>query len=359
MLNLIIFATTIKKTNMKIVKYLFFLLLLAIIGGAVYVATLDGDFKVEESREIAAPSEVLFETINEYKTWEKWGPWMDDADDMIMDYPEKTSGVGGSYAWISEKQGSGEMETMKTVPFTSIDQNIVFKTPMGESKSDVYWTFEKTEDNKTKVTWGMKGTKSFMEKAYWATQDSSMTAMLRPMYARGLEKLEAYTGELMKVYSIHVDGVTEHGGGFYMYSATASSISAIPEKMSQMLPAVGTYMKQNNLPKTGMPFTLYNEYNQDLGTAIFSTAIPTRDKVVTPKDSQVLCDFLPRQKAVKATLKGDYTNLKEAWEATYAFISKNGLEINTDAAPFEVYRVDMMSQPNPAEWVTEIYVPVK
>jgi effector-binding domain-containing protein len=344
---------------MKIVKYLFFLLLLVIIGGSVYVATIDGKFQAEESRVIDAPDELLFATINEYRTWEKWGPWMDESDDFVMEYPEKTSGEGASYSWKSETQGDGKMETVKVSPFTSIDQNITLVTPMGESKSNVYWKFEKIEGKKTKVTWGMKGEQSFMAKAYWATQDSTVSQMLRPMYQRGLEKLDVFVNEKMKQYSIHVDGITEHGGGFYMYSATASSIAVIPEKMKEMIPAVDTYMKQNNLPQTGMPFTLYNEYNEEQGTAIFSTAIPTRDKVVTPKESAVLCDFLPRQKVVKTTLKGDYNNLKEAWGAGYKYISENNLELNTESVPFEVYRVESTLQPNPAEWVTEIYIPIK
>ncbi len=343
---------------MKILKYLFFLLLIVLIGGAVYVATISGEFQVEESRVINAPDELLFNTINEYKTWDKWGPWMDESDDLIMEYPEKTSGEGASYSWKSETQGSGKMETNKVAPFTSIDQDITFITPMGESKSDVYWKFEKTEDNKTKVTWGMKGTQSFMEKAFWATQDSTISQMLRPMYARGLEKLETFATEKMKEYMVHVDGVTEHGGGFYMYNATASSIAAIPEKMGQMLPAVFGYMKQNNLPMTGKPFTLYNEYNEEQGTAIFSCGIPTRDKVVTPKESPILCDFLPRQKAVKTTLKGNYTNLKEAWETAYKYLKDNNLEPNADSAPFEVYVTDPSQQLNPANWITEIYVPI-
>lgn len=344
---------------MKIVKYLFFLLLLVIIGGAVYVATINGDYQVEESRVIDAPDELLFSTINEYKTWDKWGPWMDESDDFIMEYPEKTSGEGASYSWKSETQGDGRMETKKVSPFTGIDQGITFITPMGESKSDVYWKFEKLEGKKTKVTWGMKGTQSFIEKAFWVTQDSTLSQAIKPMYSRGLEKLDAFVNEKMKKYSVHVDGITEHGGGFYMYSATASSIAAIPDKMAQMLPAVSTYMKQNNLPQTGMPFTLYNEYNEEQGTSIFSTAIPTRDKVVTPKESSVLCDFLPRQKVVKTTLRGDYINLKEAWETGYKYIGDNNLEPDTEAAPFEVYQVDPGVQPNPAEWITEIYIPIK
>lgn len=44
----------------------------------------------------------------------------------------------------------------------------------------------------------MKGEQSFMEKAFWATQDSTISQMIKPMYARGLEKLDAFTDEKMK-----------------------------------------------------------------------------------------------------------------------------------------------------------------
>ncbi|MDY8134138.1 SRPBCC family protein [Aquimarina sp. 2201CG5-10] len=344
---------------MKIIKYLFFLLLLAVLAGGVYIATIDGDFQVEESRVINAPDELLYETINEYKTWDKWGPWMDESDDLIMVYDNKTSGEGASYSWKSEIQGNGKMETLKAAPFSSIDQKITFITPMGESISDVYWKFEKIEGKKTKVTWGMKGTQSFMEKAFWATQDSTLSQNLRPMYKKGLEKLDTYTQEAMKKHSVNVDGVTEHRGGYYIYTATVSSFAEIPVKIGQMLPAVKAYMDENNLPQTGMPFTIYTEINNEQGTSIYATGIPTREEVITPPDSKILCNLLPKQKVVKTTLKGDYINLKEAWEAGFTYIKENNLELNTESPGFEVYRTDPGLQPNPAEWITEIYIPVK
>jgi len=118
-------------------------------------------------------------------------------------------------------------------------------------------------------------------------------------------------------------------------------------------------MMNNNLPQTGMPFSLYNEYNTELGTSIYSVGIPTRSKVDTPKDAKILCGQLPKQKVIKTTLKGDYKNLKEAWDAGYDYIAKNSLEINEESPAFEVYKSNPDLQPNPAEWITEIYIPIK
>jgi len=348
-----------KTTNMKVIKYLFFLLLLTIIGGAVFIATKDGKFQIEENRIINAPDELLFDTVNEFKTWEEWGPWMDISDDLVMNYAEQTSGEGSSYNWSSETQGDGSMKTIKTIPFTNIDQNITLVTPMGETNNKVYWKFEKLEGKKTKVTWGMKGEQSFMEKAFWMTQDSTLSQNLIPMYQKGLKKLDHYAHKKMKEYAIHIDGEVEHGGGFYMYTATASSIPSIPQKMEQMFPLVTEYIRQNNLPQTGMPFTVYNEFNQEQNTAIYSTGIPIREKVITPSDSNILCGFLPRQKTIKVTLKGDYANLKEAWMAGYKHITKNGLEAETTSAPFEIYKTAATIQANPAKWMTDIYIPIK
>ncbi|MFC5046491.1 GyrI-like domain-containing protein [Aquimarina hainanensis] len=344
---------------MKIIKYLFFLLLLIVIGGSVYIATIDGEYQIEESRIIDAPDELIFNTVNEYKTWEKWGPWMDMSDDLIMSYPNQTSGENASYSWKSETQGDGSMKTVKIAPFSSIDQKITFITPFGESGSDVYWKFEKIAPKKTKVSWGIKGEQSFMEKAFWVTQDSTLSANIRPMYKRGLEKLEAYMQKQMDVYTINVDGVTEHNGGYYMYSATASSITGIVPKIQELSQAVKTYIRENEIPQTGMPFTLYNEYNKEQGTAIFSVGIPTRDQVVVPNESTVLCNSLPQQKVTKITLTGDYKNLKEAWEAGLTYMAENNLEMNEESPAFEVYRINPDLNPNPAAWVTEIYIPVK
>lgn len=344
---------------MKILKYLFFLLLIVIIGGAIYFATKDGSFDVAETKVINAPAEVVYNNVKDFKSWPQWGPWMEEDENMKIDYAEKTEGEGASYSWTSEAVGDGSMKTVKVIPNKEIQQEIVFNTPMGDSKSDVYWYFEETENpGQTKVTWGMKGEQSFMEKVFMSFQEDDMETGISTMFASGLNNLEEVVEESMKQYAINVDGITRYSGGYYMYNTTAAKQSEIGDKMGPMLGQVMGYMQQNNIQSSGMPFTIYNNIDEANGAVIFSAAIPIKDRVITPDGSPVLTGFMESTTAVKTTLKGDYTNLPEAYEATKKYIAENNLEMDTNANMFEVYATDPGEVPNPSNWITEIYIPV-
>ena len=91
---------------------------------------------------------------------------------------------------------------------------------------------------------------------------------------------------------------------------------------------------------------------------IMSQAIPVQNKVTVTGDSNVLCGYIPKTKVLKTTLKGNYTNLTKAWEVTMKHLAENNME-QSDILPFEIYQTDPGKVPNPADWVTEIYIPIK
>lgn len=343
---------------MKILKYLFFLLLIVIIAGSIYIATKDGDYQVEETKVITAPVEMVFQEVNELKNWENWEPWSAEANDMIIEYGAKTSGDSATYSWKSESAGDGEIKTIAAKPYSEIEQEITFKTSFGESTSDVYWEFKEIE-NGTEVTWGIKGHQSFMEKLAFTFQEQSISEMMRPKFQKGLNNMESVILNKMDKYTINVDGVIQHGGGYYMYTTTASKISQVDEKMAPMFTEVSTYMDENGIEKNGNPFVLYNDWNETSGTAIFSAGIFTSSEVITPAESEILNGFIPNQKVLKTTLKGDYKNLKEAWDTAYKYIAENDLEVIEDAQNFEVHLTSPDQVANPAKWITHLYITVK
>lgn len=341
-------------TKMKALKYILFLLLILIIGLSIYIAVQPNEFEVSRTRTIEAPTPVIYNNVIDFKNWEAWNSWTEANPDMKMTFPEQTKGIGGSYSW-NDKDEIGTMKTIETTANESIKQRMQYADL---PPSDVLWTFKPNEDGSTDVTWTISGKDlPFGFKAYTIFM-GGMEKEIAPHYERSLEKLESIVKESMKVYTINIEDITEYGGGFHMYKTTSATRINISQIMGKQFGEIMSYMTQNNIVANGMPLTIYNEINTENGSVIMSNAIPVRDKVNFKSASEVLCGYMPKTKVLKTTLKGNYTNLPEAWEATMSYLAANSLE-QSDLKPFEIYTNDPGNFPNPADWITEIYIPIK
>jgi hypothetical protein len=58
---------------MKFLKYLLLLVLVVIIGVLLFGAMQPSNYDVSRSKLIKAPVSSVYNTINDLKTWEKWG----------------------------------------------------------------------------------------------------------------------------------------------------------------------------------------------------------------------------------------------------------------------------------------------
>lgn len=339
---------------MKAFKYILFLLLIAIIGISIYIAVQPNSFEVTRTRTIKAPAAVVYSNVIDFKNWEAWSSWAEEDPDMTITLSDKTEGIDGSYSW-EDKDGIGTMLTTDAVLNKSIEQKMQFA---GFPSSEIIWDFKPNDDGTTETTWTISGKDlPFGFKAF-STLMGGMEKQIGPHYERSLEKLDSIVQESMKIYSVKIDGVTEYGGGFYMYKTTSATSTNISQIMGKQYGEIMGFMTQNNIVANGMPFTIYNEMNAENGSVIMSNGIPVRDKVNVDGASEVLCGYIPKTKVLKATLKGNYTNLTDAWGKAMAHLEKNNFE-QSEIKPFEIYTNDPGNFPNPANWVTEIYIPIK
>lgn len=340
---------------MKALKYILFVLLIAIIGTSIYIAVQPNEYAFSRSRIINAPASVLFNKVNDYKSWPSFSPWIEQEPNATLTYGEKTVGVDGSYGWKGDILGEGSMNTIAVEKDKAINQQITFIKPL-ESESDINWRFEPTDEG-TKVTWGMEGEQDFMTKMY-TTFAGSIEENTAEDFNRGLFKLDSVVTADMKVYSIIINGITEHSGGYYLYNTASSKILDLESKIQDMMPQVVMFANKNNIAIAGAPFINYHNWDEANNTVMFSCCIPTTEKIITT-ESGILTGQLPTFKAVKTTLKGDYSNLKEAWDKAMAYISENNMEIIMNGPMIESYLTDQSKSPNPADWITEIYIAIK
>lgn len=340
-----------KFSLLKYLKYFVFLLLAAVIAVAIYGAVLKSDYEFQRSRIIKAPAEVIFEQVNDFKTWENWSPWLEKDPTMVTSYKDTASGVGATYNWKG-KDESGFIKTISTTPNKEIMQQIDF----GKGHvAEVYWNFNEVDEG-TEVTWGMRGKISFGEKFYWLLKGGIEKNMI-PIYDSGLQLLEQHIITELEKHSFEAIGAVDYGGGFYLYQTVSCQIQEIEQKMNEMFPVIVAYMAKNNIEASGKPFTLNHKWDEQNNTAMFSACIPVKERVITT--AEVLTGYLKPQRTFKTIFKGDYKFANEAWETAYAELVAQGFTEIPGAEPFEFYVVAPNDSKNPAKWVTEIYIPIK
>ncbi|MCX7550528.1 SRPBCC family protein [Xanthomarina sp. F2636L] len=339
---------------MKALKYILFLILIFIIGLTIYIAVQPNSFEVKRSRIIDAPVEVVYNNVIDFKNWETWSPWVEKDPETMITLDEQTKDIGGSFSW-TDSDGKGSITTTQTSAFSSIDQKLQF----GDyPSSDIHWEFAPSAENKTEVSWIMNsGNIPFMFKAY-AIFSGGFDKMIGPDFERGLEKLDNAVVASMQVYSIKVDGITQYGGGFYLYNTASAKMDNFEIIMQNMLSKVNTYVQENNITTAGPPFILYHKWDEENNAVMFSCCVPTTNKVITT-ENDILTGQLAPFKAIKTTLRGDYGNLKEAWQTTMDYIPKNGLIVQEQGPMLEVYVSNPTKTPNPANLITEIYLAVE
>ena len=339
---------------MKFLKYILLLLLIAIIGFSIYIAVQPNSFEVTRTKTIDAPQAVVYNNVIDFKNWESWSYLTEDQPETIITLAEKTKGINGSYAWQNNK-GNGSMTTVKTNLNTSITQKMQF----GDlPESEVNWNFKTNEDRSTEVTWTITGKNLTFKFKMLSALMGGMEKQIGPHFKSGLTKLDSVLQAEMKVYTINVKGITAHSGGYYLYNSTSGKFGTYKENMKAMLPKLGAYALTHNIVRAGAPFILYHKRDEENDAVIFSSCIPTNSKIVLD-EPDILTGKLESFKAVKTVLKGDYANLKEAWETTMTYITENNLEMIEGGQMLETYINNPTDNPNPADWITEIFVAIK
>src|SRR5688500_6155200 len=150
------------------------------------VATRPDTYRVERSAVVAAPPEVVFQYVNDFRQWEQWSPFEKMDSLMRKTFEGPSSGVDARYHWKGNRRaGEGRMRIAESEPARRIAIDLQFIEPF-ESTSRTTFTFEPVA-NGTRVTWGMAGEHTTMGKAI--SLFASMDDMIGKEFDEGLAKL--------------------------------------------------------------------------------------------------------------------------------------------------------------------------
>lgn len=337
---------------MKIVKYVFLLLLLAVIAVTVFIATQEGKYDIKKERVINVPKAVLYNYINDFKNWENVGILTNSDTTVVYTYSENSSGKGAQMSWKKDNS-TGKIETVKLAENDSIMQNAV----VDDLNSEISWTFKDTLKS-TKVTLRLKGNLSFLEKANALLKGGSNEKMEASL-EKGLNNIDNFLVKELSIFDIDVkDELVTKTGAFYLGHLVNSKIEDINKKAAEYFPKLQDFVKTNKIVTNGSPFILYKSFDKTQGNASYLICIPIKEEIFTTPGSEFEGGNLLPFTALKTTLKGDYSHLRKAWAKAEKHIADKALQENTTGQYVEMYSKGVTKTKKPSEWVTDIYIPI-
>lgn len=336
---------------MKIIKYVLLLIFLFAIAATVFVATQEGKYNIKKEKVIDVPQPLVFDFINDYRNWENVGILTNNDTTAVFAYSQRTAGTGAASTW-KLNDISGRIKTVKTTENKSIVQRAV----IDGLPSNIVWSFDKTEGG-TKVTVDITGELSFAEKANAAFK-GDVTGKLEESLEEGLSNLSNFLTHELNTYKVEVKGPVKKLGTYYLSQTATSTIPEMNRKVTEILPNLRAFIKENKIATNGKPFSIFQTYDKVNNTTTFKVCIPIKDEIFTAPGSEVEGGRLQPFEAYKTTLTGYYSHLPKAWTKAHDTIAAKGIQENTSGQYIEVYTLNVNDTKKPSQWITDIYIPI-
>lgn len=169
---------------MRIVKFI----VIAVLGVAVLTVVigllLPRNWNVETSTEIAGTPDVVRPLVADFRNWQKWAGWNNDADpDAKFTYSDVQNAPGATMSWEGPKMGRG------TIKITRVDDTGVWLEEQIEADKvnahgSVTWT---PKDGMLHVVWTDQGELPPVMGGYFR---SLIESSLKDHFQTGLSKLK-------------------------------------------------------------------------------------------------------------------------------------------------------------------------
>lgn len=179
---------------MKFIKKIFIIILIIVVLILLIALFLPSKMQVGHSLYVKAPAENVFSQVNNFKSWQKWSPWVETDSTMTIKFGEKVAGKGASFSWRSKEKGNGKITLIESNPYEIIKTKVNFQD-QGTSKGT--WIFQQVGDS-TKVTWGF-----VVEDLGYPLGRIFGTLMKRAVkesFTKGLQNLKAVTEKMEPVH---------------------------------------------------------------------------------------------------------------------------------------------------------------
>jgi DNA gyrase inhibitor GyrI len=302
---------------------------------------------VSQSKEISAPVEKVFNTLNNFNYWTDWSPWLICEPEASVKVADDTK----YYEWEGKRIGSGNMQVTAENPNTSIDYDLTFLKPW-KSTAKVRFVLKPAGDS-TLVTWIMDSSLPFF--MFWMKK--SMEAFIGMDFDRGLNMLKEYVEEGRVKSKLEFIGHGRFQGCQYVGIKRDCNASEVGDLVSGDLEKLKAFVAGNTNNIASEPFSIYHKWDPVKQRVSYTCGIPLK-QVPEQTPTEMIKGSIPAVPTYTLRHIGPHLHLGNAWSTLMAMQRAKEFKPKKGFHPFETY-VNASGEVAESELITDIHFGLK
>jgi DNA gyrase inhibitor GyrI len=281
---------------------------------------------VEKSVQVEAPVTRVFETLNNFDSWQPWSPWLIQEPEAEV----KVSADKKSYEWEGKRIGAGRMKITGEEGNRSISYDLEFLKPW-KSKAKVEFETH-GENGNTHIKWKMDtGMPWYL---FWMTK--MMKSFIGMDYQRGLNMLKDYVEDGEVHSKLDFIGRTDFEEFHYVAIKTDTTIDHVGSQMSEDFQKLWKLFEEKEELIGGKAFSIYHKWDMVNGKVSYTSGIPVKS-IPENLPSLFTTGKIPSGPVYRLRHTGPYAHLGNAWTTMYSLHRNKVFKLNKKVDPFEIY----------------------
>ena len=301
---------------------------------------------IEQTLEIKASPDKVFELVNRPENWVDWYTPLRDTSGVKIRFTGTPAGRGAGMRWASNRQET--FAGMMNIRNSKNNRNVTAVVTINDKHSAVM-------NFKIRPA-GIDASMLTVTSRLQFRQDS-LLHYLRLMFDRSdeqdiircLENIDeaaiAVTGGI-EVYLQRVEPFS------YICIMDSCALEDVSLRMQNLYNELLVFGAKQGIDMTGRPIAIY--HRMDEKKSVFETGIPVAERV--PVSGRIRYRTMPESDHAVANYYGSFDTLEDGHNAVQQWLIRYRRKLA--GYPWEMFVTDPASEPDPNKWLTRIYYPV-
>lgn len=301
---------------------------------------------IEQSLEIKATPDKVFEMINRPDKWVEWYVPLQDKSGARIRYSGPEQGEGASLKWVTgnPKAPGGSMN----IRSSKNNRNVSAVVNLTEKHSAIM-TFRIKPVRKdaslltitSRLQFPQDSLLHYFRMMFDRSEELAVIDYLENIDQAVIEKAEGISVHLQKMESFPYIGILD-----------SCKWENVPLHMKNTYNELLIYIAKSGLIKKGYPVAIYHHLSEK--QVVYELGIPINDS--TSSTGRIQYKVMPAGNNVVADYYGSYDTLEDGHNAIQRWMQRYGRRLS--GYPWEMYVTDPAAEPDPNKWLTRIFYPV-